>query len=135
MQCIYLVASLVPSPSLLPSPDGLGTRLPCSYHPYIFPTTPTTISTMHPYSTARPILPSTLIHCISHIGEVFFGGSASLASFPGCEVWIVCACIAVCIGFWGSVFWWKCIPSLVPRLHTKSWGVEPGNEASASLHV
>ena len=33
-----------------------------------------------------------------------------------CDVWVVCACIAVCIvtcfiGFWGSVFWWKCIPT------------------------
>ena len=30
-----------------------------SYHPYIFPTTPTTIRTTPPYSTAHPILPST----------------------------------------------------------------------------
>ena len=33
-----------------------------------------------------------------------------------CDVWVVCTCIAVCIvacfiGFWGSVFWWKCIPT------------------------
>ena len=33
-----------------------------------------------------------------------------------CDVWVVCACIVVCtvacfIGFWGSVFWWKCIPT------------------------
>ena len=33
-----------------------------------------------------------------------------------CDVWVVCARIAVgivtCfIGFWGSVFWWKCIPT------------------------
>ena len=33
-----------------------------------------------------------------------------------CDVWVVCACIAVCIvacfiGFWGSVFCWKCIPT------------------------
>ena len=33
-----------------------------------------------------------------------------------CDVWVVCACIAVCIVtcfivFWGGVFWWKCIPT------------------------
>ena len=33
-----------------------------------------------------------------------------------CDVWVVCTCIVVCaiacfIGFWGSVFWWKCIPT------------------------
>ena len=33
-----------------------------------------------------------------------------------CDVWVVSACVVVCIvacyiGFWGSVFWWKCIPS------------------------
>ena len=42
-----------------------------------------------------------------------------------CDVWVVCARIAVgivtCfIGFWGSVFWWKCIPtSLVFALFGK----------------
>ena len=33
-----------------------------------------------------------------------------------CDVWVVCTCIAVYIvacfiGFWGSVFWLKCIPT------------------------
>ena len=33
-----------------------------------------------------------------------------------CDVWVVCSrsvvCIVTCfIGFWGSVFWWKCIPT------------------------
>ncbi len=42
-----------------------------------------------------------------------------------CDVWVVCACIVVCtvacfIGFWGSVFWWKYIPtSLVFALFGK----------------
>ena len=27
-----------------------------------------------------------------------------------CDVCVVCACIVPCfIGFWGSVFWWKCM--------------------------
>ena len=31
-----------------------------------------------------------------------------------CDVWVVCACIVVCIvacfiGFSGTLFWWKCI--------------------------
>ena len=35
-----------------------------------------------------------------------------------CDVWVVCAYIVVCtvvcfIGFWGSVFWWRCIPTYV----------------------
>ena len=30
-----------------------------------------------------------------------------------CDMWVVCVCLLVCIaacfvGFWGSVFWWKC---------------------------
>ena len=33
-----------------------------------------------------------------------------------CDVWVVCACLPVCIvacfvDFWGSVFCWKCIPT------------------------
>ena len=33
-----------------------------------------------------------------------------------CDVWVGCACLPVCIvacfvGFWGSVFCWKCIPT------------------------
>ena len=40
-------------------------HLPCSYHPYIFPTIPTTIRTTPPYSTAYPILPST--HTTIHL--------------------------------------------------------------------
>ena len=34
-----------------------------------------------------------------------------------CDVWVVCACLPVCIvtcfvGFWEGVFcWWKCIPT------------------------
>ena len=42
-----------------------------------------------------------------------------------CDVWVVCACIVVCtvacfIGVWGSVFWWKYIPtSLVFALFGK----------------
>ena len=35
-------------------------HLPRSYHPYIFPTTPTTMCTTTPYSTAHPILLLTL---------------------------------------------------------------------------
>ena len=43
----------------------IAMHLPCSYHPYIFPTTPTTIHTTPPYSTAHPIQhtqPSTIIN-------------------------------------------------------------------------
>ena len=33
-----------------------------------------------------------------------------------CDVWVVCArlpvgSVACFVGFWGSVFWWKCIPT------------------------
>ena len=47
-------------------PPHITMHLPHSYHPYIFPTTPTTIRTMPIYSTAHPILqhtqPSTIIN-------------------------------------------------------------------------
>ena len=41
-------------------------HLPRSYHPYIFPTTPTTICTTPPYSTAHQILPLTHTTIINH---------------------------------------------------------------------
>ena len=41
-------------------------HLPRSHHPYIFPTTPTTICTIPPYSTAHRILPITHITIHNH---------------------------------------------------------------------
>ena len=51
-----------------------------------------------------------------------------------CDVWVVCACIVVCtvacfIGFWGSVFWWKCI-NLGTHNNIHIQGVYIGNALS-----
>ena len=55
-----------------------------------------------------------------------------------CDVCVVCACIVACtvacfIGFWGSVFWWKCVLSSGPSCPMVRWdGTDSGDMAQCS---